>query len=517
MRTGRTLPTVAAAGAVVLLLGAAGSLLSPSWQRPRLSPDRGFGVLPQPRPVPEQPAVERIRREEVRVQVAGTTLPATILVPVGSAGSGDPGDAAGSGDPGSGGAGPSAHRPAVVFVHGGGPATRAGVIRHAEQLARAGIVSLVYDKRTVGYSALHRDYRQLADDAIEMVRLLRARSDVDPGRVGLWGISEGGWVVPLAASRSPEVGFAILVAAPTMTPNAQVAWAADDGLRRQGAPAGARRLVSRALTMGNLDYVNHDGRPALATVRQPVLGLYPAADRAVPPVESARILADVLDGAGNRAYTIRFFPGADHGMRVNGKLAPGYVATMTWWIRGLPGTGSPPPGEQVSGDAPEQAYATEPVPPVPWYGTGPALAAVLALIGAGYLAGPAASLVRRWRRRGATAPTSEPWQRVRRRQRTMTVAGVGSAVGINVAIGALVALAFTGGPGAASQGVWLVLRLAGLGTAVLAAAAGVAAAGELRNGWRPDGTAVVSMTGAFGATALVLALGAYWDLFAPRW
>jgi hypothetical protein len=268
--------------------------------------------------------------------------------------------------------------------------------------------------------------------------------------------------------------------------------------------------------MGDLDYVNYDSRPTLARVRQPVLGLYPAADRAAPPAESARILADLLQGAGNRAYTIRFFPGANHGMRVNGRLAPGYVATMAWWIKGLPGTGIPPSGQQVAGATPEQVYATGPIPPVPWYGTGPALAAVFGLIGVGYLAGPAASLARR-RRRGSTVPASEPWQRVRRRQRAMTVAGVGTAVGVNVAIGALVALAFAGGPTAASQGVWLTLRLAGLGTAVLAAAAGVAAAGELRNGWRPDGVAVASMTGAFGATALVLALGAYWDLFAPRW
>jgi hypothetical protein len=477
---------------VVLLLGAVGGLLTPSWQRPRLSTDRGFGGLPQPRPVPEPSGAERIRREEVRVPVAGTTLAATVVTPDGP--------------------GPD-RRPAVVFVHGGGPATREGLIHQAEQMARSGIVAVVYDKRRVDYSALHRNYRQLADDALAMVRLLRARPDVDPDRVGLWGISEGGWVVPLAASRSPEVGFAILVAAPTMSPNTQLAWAADDGLRRQGAPHGARRLVSRALVMGDLDYVNHDARPALAGIRQPVLGLYPAADRAVPPAESARILADVLEGAGNRAYTIRFFPDADHGMRVNGTLAPGYLATMAWWIKGLPGTGSPPAGARVSGSAPEQAYAAEPAPPVPWYGTGPALVAVFGLIGAGYLAGPAASAVRRWRgRRGPPAPS-----RVRRRQRAMTAAGVGTAVGLNVAIGALVTLAFTGGPGWASQAVWLSVRLAGVGTAALAGAAGVAAAGAVRDGWRPDGTAVVSLTGAFGATGLVLLLGAYWDLFAPRW
>jgi dienelactone hydrolase len=488
---------VAAAGAVVLLLGAVGSVLAPSWQRPRLAADRGFGVPPQSRPAPALPDSGPVRREDLRVPVAGTTLPVTVLTPAGSG---------------------SERRPAVVFVHGAGPATRKGLIHHAERVARAGIVALVYDKRRVGYSPLHRDYRQLADDALAMVRVLRSRSDVDPDRVGLWGISEGGWVVPLAASRSPEVGFAILVAAPMMSPGSQAVWAADEGLRRQGAPDGARRFLSRALAMGNLDYVNYDGRPALARMRQPVLGLYPAADRAAPPAESARILVDVLEGAGNRSHAVRFFPDADHGMRVNGKLAPGYLETMVWWIKGLPGTGTPPSGQRVTGGAPEQEYAAEPAPPTPWYGTGPALAAVFALIGAGYLAGPAASVARRWRRRHSPPePVSEPWRRVRRRQRAMTAAGIGTAVGVNVAIGTLVALAFAGAPTGASQGVWAALRLAGVGTAVLAAAAGVTAAGAVREGWRPDGAAVVSMTGAFGATSLVLLLGAYWDLFAPRW
>jgi len=499
MRTGRALPTVAAAGAVVLLLGAVGSLLAPSWQRPRLATDRGFGALPEPRPVLDRYDYgHRVRREEVRVPVTGTTLAATVLTPDTKRG--------------------PDRRPAMVFVHGSGPATREGLIHQAERMARAGIVSLVYDKRRVGYSPVRRDYSQLADDALRMLRLLRSRSDVDPDRVGLWGISEGGWVVPLAASRNPEVGFVILVAAPMMSPSSQAAWAADEGLRRQGAPDGARRFLSRALAIGNLNYVNYDGRPAVAGMRQPVLGLYPAADRAAPPAESARILADVLEGAGNQAYTIRFFPGADHGMKVAGKLAPGYLETMARWIWGLPGTGRPPAGERVAGSTPEQVYAAEPPPPVPWYGTGPVLAAGFVLIGVGYLAGPVASLVRRWRRRsGPLEPVPGSWLRVRRRQRAMTAAGVGTAVGINVAIGALVALSFTGGPSWASQGVWAALRLAGVGTAVLTAAAGVAATGAVRDGWRPDATAVASMTGAFGATGLVLLIGAYWDLFAPRW
>lgn len=498
MRKGRRwIPVLAGAGVTVVALAALGNVLAPSWQRPRLPADPRFDSLRAPQPAPEPPRHATLRREPVRVPVAGGTLAGTVIAPAA--------------------AGAMEKRPAVVFVHGGGPATQAGLARQAERLARAGVVTLVYDKRRAGYSYLRRDYGQLADDALAMARLLHARPDVDPDRVGLWGVSEGGWVAPLAASRSRDVRFVILVAAPTMSPSAQLAWAADDGLRRQGAPEGARRLVSRALTMGNLDYAGHDPIPALEGMRQPVLALYPAADRAVPPLESAQILADALDRAGNRAYTIRFFERADHAMRVDGVLAPGYIASMARWIRGLPGTGAPAPGQRITGAPPRQPYAAVAGPDVPWHGSGPVLAAVFGLVAAGYLAGPTARAVRRWRRGRPGIAVSPTSRELRRRIRRMTIAGVATAVGINVVIGGLAALAFTGGPGLVSQGLWLSLRLVSLAAAVLAAAAAVAVAGAVRDGWRPDGTAAVSLAGAFTAAGLVLLLAAYWGLFHPAW
>ncbi len=133
--------------------------------------------------------------------------------------------------------------PALVLVHGAGPGRRSDLIEPAEHFARAGIVALVYDKRSVGYSAATgRDFGLLAEDALTAVWLLRQRDDVDLARVGLWGISEGaGWVVPIAASRaSNEVAFAILVSGPIMSPLQQLAWSVDDGLGRLSAPEGLR-------------------------------------------------------------------------------------------------------------------------------------------------------------------------------------------------------------------------------------------------------------------------------------
>jgi hypothetical protein len=95
--------------------------------------------------------------------------------------------------------------PGIVLVGCSGPGPRQEYTQEAEAFARGGVATLVYDKRTTGYSKMHRDFSLLAADALAGVRTLRARPGVDPAKVGLWGFSEGGWVAPLAASRSSDV------------------------------------------------------------------------------------------------------------------------------------------------------------------------------------------------------------------------------------------------------------------------------------------------------------------------
>src|SRR3954469_25671038 len=104
--------------------------------------------------------------------------------------------------------------PGLVMVDGSGEHTRNDHRTEAEAFARQGIATLIYDKRTEGYSQFERSYPTLADDALAAVEVLRKRPGVDPARVGVWGLSEGGWVAPLAASKSPEhVAFVVTVGA----------------------------------------------------------------------------------------------------------------------------------------------------------------------------------------------------------------------------------------------------------------------------------------------------------------
>ncbi|MGC4897176.1 alpha/beta hydrolase family protein [Micromonospora sp. DT31] len=463
--------------AAVAALGAAGAVLAPTWQRPRFTAD--FAGLPSLPSAPAAPAAPPVTTD-LSVGVAGTTLRATVHSPT---------------TPG--------RHPAVVLVPGGGPATRAGLTDQADRLARAGVVALVFDKRTAGYSFVRRDYGQLAEDALALLRVLRARPDVDPQRAGLWGVSEGGWVVPLAAAREPSVAFAILVNAPTTSPGAQLSWAVDDRLRRQHAPAGARRLAARATAMGGTGYTDHDPLPALRGLTQPVLALYGSADRAVPPAQSARVLVDTVTAP----CTVRFFPGADHGMKIGGRYADGYFDTMVSWIAGLPGSATA--GPTVAGAAPEQAeVATE--PPVPAYGSAPVvLGAHLAL-----LAGASTALVAVRRSSASAGPAGS---RAGRAVRRAAWAGVGTAVGINAGVGTFVGLGFVDAPPAVSHGMWLLVRGSAVGAVLAAVAAADAVVGARRSGWRPGPSGVVALAGGGVAATAALGLAAYWELFAPRW
>ena len=89
----------------------------------------------------------------------------------------------------------------------------------ANDLARGGIATLWYDMR--GADLSHKEYlkftlEDFADDALAAVQFLRKRAEIDSNRIGLCGLSEGGWTVALAASRSKEVDFLILLESPSI-------------------------------------------------------------------------------------------------------------------------------------------------------------------------------------------------------------------------------------------------------------------------------------------------------------
>lgn len=108
---------------------------------------------------------------------------------------------------------PGSH-PAVVFIHGSGVSDRDMLwyLQMADYLARREIVVLLPDKRGCGKSGGQwhtSSFQDYAEDALAAVKYLRQLPSVDPRGVGLIGMSQGGWVAPLAAAQSDEVAFIV--------------------------------------------------------------------------------------------------------------------------------------------------------------------------------------------------------------------------------------------------------------------------------------------------------------------
>ncbi len=134
--------------------------------------------------------------------------------------------------------------------------------------------------RTRGYSADptgERSYALLAEDAVAAVRLLRSVDAVDAGQVGVWGVSEGGWVAPLAANRSDDIAFVVTMSGTGIAPTAQVAWSVGRALEYGGIHARSMqhalterlpRFIVSAEMMGEATY---DPVPATEALTQPYL------------------------------------------------------------------------------------------------------------------------------------------------------------------------------------------------------------------------------------------------------
>ncbi len=292
---------------------------------------------------------------------------------------------------------------AVVVTHTASkPLREMPLYRHlTEMLPPLGIAVLTYDRRGSGQSGgslKGSDYAMLADDAIAAVQMLKADPRIDSHRIGIWGLSQGGWLSLLAATRSPDVRFVVSIAAPLVTPDVQMMFrsenymringyseaeieqmraarkAVDGYMRGNGDRAKAQSLTDRVVfkpwfdqlymskTVGDRatsrwrKEIEYDPLPTLDQVKVPTLILFGANDPVVPVATSvARINARPRSG-----ITVRVIAGADHHMatsmdpkaqmdpaqteRVRPE-APDYFSILTSWMTGEEIARSPAIGE----------------------------------------------------------------------------------------------------------------------------------------------------------------------------
>jgi pimeloyl-ACP methyl ester carboxylesterase len=104
--------------------------------------------------------------------------------------------------------------PALVLLYGSGDYTKSWLAFDADFFAKQGIEVLIYDKRGSGQSTGNRittTYENLAEDAIACLEILNQRETVDKNKIGLWGLSQGGMLLPYIASKTDIPSFMIAI------------------------------------------------------------------------------------------------------------------------------------------------------------------------------------------------------------------------------------------------------------------------------------------------------------------
>ncbi|HLA70701.1 MAG TPA: alpha/beta hydrolase [Steroidobacteraceae bacterium] len=245
----------------------------------------------------------------------------------------------------------------------------------------AGFATAVWDKAGNGCSTGGYPHgnpiRVEARETLAALRALKQRADIDAAKMGLWGISQGAWVGPMAAVQTDDVDFLILVSAPASDAVSQLEYKALMELRARGTPEAELKVAAAHLrrafaimraggaveeyvaaveplqkypslrelgiTVGTPENYrkwqdtadfHYRSDTALRELHQPVLALFGDQDVLVNWSESARIFRDVFKESGNRDLTIRVFKNADHNQMTGSPphFVDGYFDTMRAWL-----------------------------------------------------------------------------------------------------------------------------------------------------------------------------------------
>ncbi len=265
---------------------------------------------------------------------------------------------------------------AVVLLSGSGPDGRDYLVSGhypfwvlADYLTRLGIAVLRFDDRGVGES--EGDFASLttadlAADALAAVEFLKSRPEIDAGRIGLIGHSDGAGGAALAAATSDDVAFIVMLGGLGVTgeehlllqtettwralgvSDARIAWQVEvqqglievlkssadpvllqarmdayvaevnagltpERLAALGLPPEFPGLTGVVGSVAWLQYlISYDPRAALLNVDCPVLALNGDRDVIVSSTENLAAIEQALADGGNPDYSVVELPGLNH-------------------------------------------------------------------------------------------------------------------------------------------------------------------------------------------------------------
>jgi uncharacterized protein len=258
--------------------------------------------------------------------------------------------------------------PAAILVGGSGPNDRDETITGhkpflllADFLTRKGIAVLRYDKRGIAQSTGNFSDATIDDftsDLQAAVAFAKSRKEVDAKRIGAIGHSEGGILAALAATRSSDLGWLVLLGTPATTgertllrqselvsragglSEEQIARSlqfdrkayqavkeekdltalqrrlqtlvAQSGLGESMPPEALQTQIRLMTSPWFQQFLTFDPEPVLEQLKLPVLALSGDLDLQVDSVENVPLLRQAYEASGNKDFTVIEIEGVNH-------------------------------------------------------------------------------------------------------------------------------------------------------------------------------------------------------------
>ncbi|UCH13943.1 MAG: alpha/beta fold hydrolase [Bacteroidales bacterium] len=279
--------------------------------------------------------------------------------------------------------------PVIIMIHGSGSATRYGAVPFnplIEIFLRNGFAVLCWDKPgsgestgefEIGYTITGR-----AKILVDATRVMLENPSIDNSSIGLWGISQAGWVMPKALDMTSDIAFMIVVSG-----------GAEDGIEQFSYQVG-QVAACAGETAENVEKVDmywsqmqkattyseyKEAADFLVTIQSivdytgvsvseenswnawprnidaffnpmdviehttiPVLVFFGELDKNIDPVQGAHAYQSALEASGNQDYRIEVIEGAGHVLApaqtvcldefVGSEYVPEYLEILEEWL-----------------------------------------------------------------------------------------------------------------------------------------------------------------------------------------
>ncbi len=253
--------------------------------------------------------------------------------------------------------------PLVIFVHGDAPnanRTMFGMyLPIMERMLQAGYAVFSWDNPGAGESmdttSSSSRTQQHAQIVLDAIKTMKTSPGIDPDRIGMWGVSMAGWVMPRVLMESDDVAFMICQSCGSMSGQdefvfltvaqhycggvpEEVTGQLDillaelneartfetyegylhyreilDELAALGSVTAPNTVISEAFWLANdADSMAWSPVHVFEQVRIPVLAIWGERDTKVDSIRAAHAYRDALEQAGNSNYRVEVIPGADH-------------------------------------------------------------------------------------------------------------------------------------------------------------------------------------------------------------